>query len=113
MFDHYTDKNLHFLNTCFFLQELPLGLLNVTACKFDSPSYVSYPHFYLADPKLSQAFEAHPGTDLSADPEKHESFLSLDPHSGIPLEVAVRMQINGLLRPCNISAGGGHYASVT
>ena len=101
-----------FLNTCFF-QELPLGLLNVTACKFDSPSFVSYPHFYLADPKLSEAFEAHPDTDLSADPAKHESFLSLDPNSGIPLEVAVRMQINGLLRPCNVSAGDGNYVSVS
>ena len=91
-------------DTCqdlYYFQDMPLGLLNVSSCKFESPAYVSYPHFYLADPKLIEAMD--PASDLKPDKSKHESYLSLDHRSGIPLEVAVRMQINGLLRPVNIS----------
>ncbi len=36
---------------------LPNGLLNVSACKFDAPAYISFPHFYRADPALREAFE--------------------------------------------------------
>ena len=72
------------------------GLLNVSACKFEAPAFVSYPHFYLADEMLLDQLEEG---SLNPSPEKHESYLSLDPNSGIPLEVAVRMQINALARP--------------
>ena len=44
---------------------LPNGLLNVTTCtfsKYASPTYVSHPHFYLADPNLLSQF--HPESDL-------------------------------------------------
>ena len=79
-----------------FFQPLINGLLNVSACKFQAPAYVSYPHFYLADPILLDQFEEG---SLNPDVNKHESYLSLEPRSGIPLEVSVRMQINGLVRP--------------
>ena len=81
------------------MQPLINGLLNVSACKFQAPAYVSYPHFYLADNNLIDQFE---DGSLKPDPELHESFLSLDPRSGIPLEVGIRMQINGLVRPLKI-----------
>ena len=100
-------------DTCqdlYYFQDMPLGLLNVSSCKFESPAYVSYPHFYLADPKLIEALD--PASDLKPDKSKHESYLSLDHRSGIPLEVAVRMQINGLLRPVNISDDGVNYLSI-
>merc|ERR1712141_582459 len=88
-------------NSCFnpepvSVQPLINGLLNVSACKFQAPAYVSYPHFYLADPILLDQFEKG---SLNPDVNKHESYLSLEPRSGIPLEVSVRMQINGLVRP--------------
>ena len=41
----------------------------------------------------------HVDSKFKPDPEKHTSYLSLDPRSGIPLEVAIRLQINGLARP--------------
>ena len=81
------------------MQPLINGLLNVSACKFQAPAYVSYPHCYLADNNLIEQFE---DGSLKPDPELHESFLSLDPRSGIPLEVGIRMQINGLVRPLKI-----------
>ena len=75
---------------------LPNGLLNVSACKYDSPAYVSFPHFYLADPALLDQF--HPESDLKPNEEQHSAYLSLMPKQGIPLEVAIRMQINILYR---------------
>ena len=75
---------------------LPTGLLNVSTCKFGSPAYVSYPHFYLADPKL--VTDLNNESDCDPMKDKHESYLSLEPRMGIPLEVKVRLQINGLLR---------------
>ena len=75
---------------------LPNGLLNVSACKYDSPAYVSFPHFYLADPALLDQF--HPDSDLNPNEEEHSAYLSLMPKQGIPLEVAIRMQINILYR---------------
>ena len=78
-------------------QHLPNGLLNVSSCKFNSPSYVSFPHFYLADPALLDQF--HPDSSLHPNKEQHASFLTLMPQQGIPLEVAIRIQINILYRP--------------
>lgn len=37
------------------------GLLNVTTCKFNAPSYVSFPHFYLADPAVMEPFHEDSG----------------------------------------------------
>jgi len=76
---------------------LPNGLLNVSKCKYDSAAYVSFPHFYMADPILLEQF--HPESDLHPNEEEHSSYLSIMPQQGIPLEVAIRMQINVLYRP--------------
>ena len=76
---------------------LPNGLLNVSSCKYDSAAYVSLPHFHLADPALLDQF--HPESDLAPREEEHSSYLSILPKQGIPLEVAIRMQINTLYRP--------------
>ena len=73
------------------------GLLNVSACKFDSAAYVSFPHFYMADPILLDQFDER--SDLNPNEEEHSAYLSLMPKQGIPLEVAIRMQINILYRP--------------
>jgi len=76
---------------------LPNGLLNVSKCKYDSAAYVSFPHYYMADPILLEQF--HHESDLNPNEEEHSSYLSIMPKQGIPLEVAIRMQINVLVRP--------------
>ena len=76
---------------------LPNGLLNVSKCKYDSAAYVSFPHYYMADPILLEQF--HNDSDLNPNEEDHSSYLSIMPKQGIPLEVAIRMQINVLFRP--------------
>lgn len=42
----------------------------------DAPVYLSFPHFYKADPKLLDDVEG-----LSPDQEKHETFLKIQPVS--------------------------------
>merc|ERR1712080_19308 len=76
---------------------LPNGLLNVSSCKYNAPSYVSLPHFYKADPTLLDQF--HPDSDLHPTEEKHSSYITMMPKEAIPLEVAIRLQINVLYRP--------------
>jgi len=76
---------------------LPNGLLNVSSCKYNAAAYVSFPHFYMADPILLDQF--HPDSDLFPNEEEHESYITILPKQGIPLEVAIRMQINVLYRP--------------
>ena len=78
-------------------QYLPNGLLNVSSCKFNSAAYVSFPHFYLADPALLEQFD--PESDLNPNEEEHSAHLTILPQQGIPLDVAIRMQINVLYRP--------------
>ena len=51
----------------------------------------------MADPILLEQF--HPESDLNPNEEDHSSYLSIMPKQGIPLEVAIRMQINVLVRP--------------
>ena len=59
-------------NACFCLlddgcKDLPKGLFNMSACFFDSPVFMSWPHFYQADPKLLEEVEG-----LSPSKEKHQ-----------------------------------------
>ena len=78
---------------------LPNGLLNVTTCtfsKYASPTYVSHPHFYLADPNLLNQF--HPDSDLVPNEGQHSSYLIIHPETGTPLEIVIRTQINILFR---------------
>lgn len=57
------------------------------------PIALSYPHFYKADPSMLEAIEG-----LNPNPELHESFLYVQPKSGLPLKFAFRFQINMALQ---------------
>ncbi|XP_071514706.1 lysosome membrane protein 2-like [Panulirus ornatus] len=65
------------------------GVFNISSCKFGSPSIVSWPHFYQADPKFLTAVEG-----LSPDAEKHALYIDLSPRTGAPLRAQARLQIN-------------------
>ena len=66
----------------------------MTHCKRKSPTFVSRPHFYLADESYLQQFQY----GLRPDPEKHHSVFWLEAMSSIPLKVNIRLQLNILLR---------------
>ncbi|XP_053333820.1 lysosome membrane protein 2-like [Clarias gariepinus] len=71
-------------NTC-----LDDGVLDVSVCRKGAPVIVSFPHFYLADQKYIDAIEG-----ISPVHEHHQTFLDLNPTTGVPVRAAKRVQIN-------------------
>ncbi|KAJ8969586.1 hypothetical protein NQ317_011310 [Molorchus minor] len=70
------------------------GIRDVSQCKFGAPAFVSYAHFYLADPSYREAIS---GMNPSAD--KHQMFLVLEPNTGMPLKVEAKLQLNLKMEP--------------
>uniref|UniRef100_A0A1I8PUG8 Protein croquemort n=1 Tax=Stomoxys calcitrans TaxID=35570 RepID=A0A1I8PUG8_STOCA len=70
------------------------GVFSIAPCKYNSSIYMSYPHFYLADPIYLQAIEG-----LKPEKEKHEFFMTLEPTSGVPMDVGGGFQANYLMEP--------------
>ncbi|XP_063242448.1 protein peste-like isoform X1 [Bacillus rossius redtenbacheri] len=87
---NFDDGTLYPDNKCFCGGKcVPSGVLNVSACRFGGPAFLSYPHFYKADPYYLQQVDG-----MEPDPDSHEYYVTLEPTTGIPLDVAVRLQIN-------------------
>ena len=59
-----------------------------------SPTFVSRPHFYQADPSYLGQFQY----GMRPDAERHGSSFWVEPESSIPVKVEMRLQINVLLR---------------
>lgn len=66
----------------------PQGVFNATSCFFGAPLFISYPHFYNADPSLKQAV-----TGLKSSPE-YESYIDLHPTLGYTMSGKNRIQVN-------------------
>ncbi|XP_037042329.1 protein peste-like isoform X2 [Bradysia coprophila] len=82
-------------NQCYSAGEsVPSGVMNVSACRYGAPVFMSFPHFYAADPYYLDQVEG-----MNPSKAKHEFYMTLEPMTGIPLDVAARMQINMLIRP--------------
>ncbi|CAB3360083.1 Hypothetical predicted protein [Cloeon dipterum] len=82
-------------NWCFCNGEcLPVGVVNASSCRYGAPAFVSYPHYYMADPYYASLVDG-----MRPDKEKHQFYVTLEPTTGIPLDVAARFQINILLQP--------------
>ncbi|XP_069695617.1 protein peste-like [Periplaneta americana] len=73
---------------------LPVGVYNYSMCRYGIPAFLSYPHFYRADP-----FYLRQVKGLKPDPERHRFDIALEPTSGVPLDIAGRIQLNLLLQP--------------
>ncbi|CAH2988244.1 unnamed protein product [Chilo suppressalis] len=67
----------------------PRGLQNISPCQYNAPVYLSYPHFFDAEPTLLDSFEG-----LKPDKKKHETYFMIQPKLGVPLEGFVRVQLN-------------------
>nr|XP_003477701.1 lysosome membrane protein 2 [Cavia porcellus] len=65
------------------------GVLNVSICKNGAPIIMSFPHFYQADEKFISAIRG-----LHPNKEDHETFVDINPLTGIILRAAKRFQIN-------------------
>lgn len=62
-------------NWCFCAGEcVPSGVLNISSCRFGTPVFMSFPHFYGADPfYLDQVEGMNPSRD------KHEFYMTMEP----------------------------------
>lgn len=65
------------------------GIQNVSTCRFGAPLFLSQPHFYNADPVLSEAV-----LGLNPDSKEHSLFLDIHPVTGIPMNCSVKMQLS-------------------
>ncbi|KAF5278410.1 hypothetical protein FQA39_LY05899 [Lamprigera yunnana] len=82
-------------NECYCAgQCIPSGVFNISSCKYGLPAYGSLPHFYTADPFYLDGIDG-----LKPNKSKHESFIVLEPNTGITLKTVLRIQINILLHP--------------
>lgn len=71
---------------------LPSGALNVSACRFGAPAFVTLPHFLYSDPYYPSKIEGlNPTEDM-------KFRLALEMFTGMPLSVAAQLQINLLVR---------------
>ncbi|KAK3857753.1 hypothetical protein Pcinc_036012 [Petrolisthes cinctipes] len=90
--DAFGNASVNPENLCFCVGGPPCagtGLFNISSCKFGSPTIVSWPHFYQADPKYLNAVEG-----LSPNADKHGFYIDIAPRSGAPLRAQARLQIN-------------------
>ncbi|XP_067620772.1 scavenger receptor class B member 1 isoform X2 [Eurosta solidaginis] len=78
-------------NTCFCRKGKcqPQGLIDVTDCYYGFPISLSYPHFMHGDPGLLTNI-----TGVEPDEEKFASAFVVQPHSGLPLSISAKVQIN-------------------
>ncbi|KAK0143458.1 Lysosome membrane protein 2 [Merluccius polli] len=72
---------------------LGTGVLKVSVCREGAPIVVSFPHFYQADPKYINAVDG-----LSPNKEDHETYLDLQPTTGVPIRACKRAQLNIIVK---------------
>ncbi|XP_050066463.1 scavenger receptor class B member 1-like [Aphis gossypii] len=73
-----------------FPQCAPHGTFNVSLCQYDSPVLLSFPHFYMGDPRLREAVL---GMD-EPDADRHEFYIDVQPEMGVAMRARARVQIN-------------------
>jgi hypothetical protein len=77
----------------------PSGLLKISPCVHGAPLMLSFPHFYLGDPRLLEQVEG-----LNPDPKKHEFYLDVHEELGVTLDGRTRIQLNILVtKPATMS----------
>ncbi|KAF3695495.1 Lysosome membrane protein 2 85 kDa lysosomal membrane sialoglycoprotein [Channa argus] len=72
---------------------LGTGVLKVSVCREGAPIVVSFPHFYQADPVYINAVDG-----LNPNKEEHETYLDLQPTTGVPIRACKRAQLNIILK---------------
>lgn len=68
------------------------GVLKVSVCREGAPIVVSFPHFYQAESKYIDAIDG-----MNPNKEEHETYLDLNPTTGLPIRACKRAQLNIIL----------------
>ncbi|XP_053266680.1 lysosome membrane protein 2 isoform X1 [Pleuronectes platessa] len=72
---------------------LGTGLLKVSPCRNGAPVVASFPHFYLGEERYVAAIKG-----MSPQREHHQTFLDLNPTTGVIVRANKRAQINILIK---------------
>ncbi|XP_029472336.1 platelet glycoprotein 4 [Rhinatrema bivittatum] len=72
------------------------GILDISACKEGKPIYISLPHFLHASENKKNHVHG-----LKPNEEEHQTYLDVEPTTGITLRFAKRLQINLMFQPTN------------
>ena len=52
----------------------PSGIFNASTCRYGAPAFISFPHYYLADPYYLDQVEG-----LEPDQDRHQFHIDLEP----------------------------------
>lgn len=81
-------------NSC-FENNLPSGVQNVTQCNspggMSAPIFLSFPHFYSADPFYVNQFSND--SDLAPSKDLHEPGMTLETTLSVPIELSFKLQL--------------------
>lgn len=69
------------------------SMINVSPCRKGAPVVMSTPHFYQGDPEDAQQVDG-----LRPRAEEHETYLDVEPTTGVTMRAAKRIQVNMPLR---------------
>ncbi|KAG9261839.1 lysosome membrane protein 2a isoform X1 [Astyanax mexicanus] len=69
------------------------GVLKVSVCREGAPIVVSFPHFYQADTQYIDAIDG-----MNPNKEEHETYLDLNPTTGVPIRACKRAQLNVIMK---------------
>ncbi|XP_015379121.1 PREDICTED: scavenger receptor class B member 1-like isoform X1 [Diuraphis noxia] len=96
-------------NKCFCRKNkcLKPGLIDVTDCYYGFPIALSYPHFYQSDQSILDAIEG-----MTPDQKQHETYFLINPETGMPTQLYVRMQINIALGDISDMANTEHCSNL-
>jgi len=83
-------------NACFCVPDtghcLGAGVLNISKCQFGAPVVSSSPHLFQADPKYLARLQG-----LNPSKELHQTYLHIEPITGMVLQAAKRLQVNAFV----------------
>ncbi|RWS24708.1 Lysosome membrane protein 2-like protein [Leptotrombidium deliense] len=65
------------------------GILDISTCRKGAPIAITAPHFYKVDPRIAQLVNG-----LSPDQKLHETFVDIEPNTGLAMNAARRVQVN-------------------
>ncbi|RWS22704.1 Lysosome membrane protein 2-like protein, partial [Leptotrombidium deliense] len=65
------------------------GILEISTCKNGAPIAITAPHFYKVDPRIAKLVNG-----LSPNQKFHETFIDIEPNTGLAMNAAKRIQVN-------------------
>ncbi|KAG5888817.1 hypothetical protein JTB14_016019 [Gonioctena quinquepunctata] len=72
---------------------MPDGIIDCGPCYYDTSVASSYPHFLYGDENLSRIVDG-----MQPDKDKHETYVVVEPVTGVPIEGSTRLQINIVMK---------------